>query len=796
MVSCEKSGELKSCKDPYCRRFTNSKFCPSHMEHELYHSSDCFKTTTKATLDTGSAKTTAKSQSQIDSFFHTPPTSSSASSSAKKKKTIEVEVLSVTAQNVNINKTFTVEKHPQARRRTITTSSKKTTARLEDEEGFEEDEDEEVTKKSRDTSKARARDTKKTCLLRVSEHPDSLVYNGGKLQCIVCNYATVGAHKSHTTNHLNSVNHQQNLETKKVALDSEAKLRVVTKKYFKDTGANGFATDEDMIHFRLLTLKAFLGIGLSFAAIDAMRPYLERNSRKSLTSSTNMRQLLPILIEEEFHTVMKELEGRDYLVIFDGTTKVGEVFCIVFRWVNPKTLEIEQRLVHLGKYAKSFDHNELCAATMTALGKYQAHQGTFQKRGNVVGFQKDRCSVNTLASTFLCQCYVKSRDLGCFSHTLTHVGEHFMVVLLKKFKEDLCGLMSSSHYMRNHWAKSLEESFNRPGNTRWWATWEVYFFYIGRWDDCVLCVLTSSGDGRVPDDGARINRLRAILTNPVTCALLKFEMGIVVLVGKMFVSATYLAEGDGPTALVVYDLVNNINIRCTSHLQNMSFPGADVIVQAYAEALLDEQQRRAAGLQPPAVAQAGAAGAQPVQFADIQAAKAFAQEAARSILRPAINYFNKKFDQINGALADQMKFYKILRYANPFAVQRSIASTQLDVAAFRQTLVSLDWFTIAEIDDIVGDLPLYIEAVSTDRLMPVSEEDELEHIVIFWKANKSNFGAFKEVFVAYALTFVPSSAAAERVFSILKRFFGNNQNSALEDYIEYSVMLSFNKRAF
>ena len=125
-----------------------------------------------------------------------------------------------------------------------------------------------------------------------------------------------------------------------------------------------------------------------------------------------------------------------------------------------------------------------------------------------------------------------------------------------------------------------------------------------------------------------------------------------------------------------------------------------------------------------------------------------------------------------------------------------IAANPFDVAAFRQSVVSLDWFTAAEIDAIVADIPTYIAAVSTAVLLPVSEDDELERIVIFWETNRYNFRAFKELFVAYALTFVPSSAAAERVFSILKRFFGNNQNSALEDYIEYSVMLSFNKRAF
>ena len=39
----------------------------------------------------------------------------------------------------------------------------------------------------------------------------------------------------------------------------------------------------------------------------------------------------------------------------------------------------------------------------------------------------------------------------------------------------------------------------------------------------------------------------------------------------------------------------------------------------------------------------------------------------------------------------------------------------------------------------------------------------------------------------------PSSAAAERVFSILNSYFGGDQVSSLEDYIESAVMLRYNR---
>ena len=44
----------------------------------------------------------------------------------------------------------------------------------------------------------------------------------------------------------------------------------------------------------------------------------------------------------------------------------------------------------------------------------------------------------------------------------------------------------------------------------------------------------------------------------------------------------------------------------------------------------------------------------------------------------------------------------------------------------------------------------------------------------------------------YVTLIQPSSAAAERVFSMLSNSFKSRQESALEDYIEASVMLQYN----
>jgi hypothetical protein len=41
--------------------------------------------------------------------------------------------------------------------------------------------------------------------------------------------------------------------------------------------------------------------------------------------------------------------------------------------------------------------------------------------------------------------------MACLSHTLKHPGDHFALKFLKKFKEDLCGLMHQSLAAAAYW---------------------------------------------------------------------------------------------------------------------------------------------------------------------------------------------------------------------------------------------------------------------------------------------------------------------------------------------------------
>jgi len=64
--------------------------------------------------------------------------------------------------------------------------------------------------------------------------------------------------------------------------------------------------------------------------------------------------------------------------------------------------------------------------------------------------------------------------------------------------------------------------------------------------------------------------------------------------------------------------------------------------------------------------------------------------------------------------------------------------------------------------------------------------------VLGWYKNHSGeIGAWAEASLI-AFSFTPSSAAAERVFSLLKALFGSSQDMALADYAQGSMMVRYN----
>ena len=140
--------------------------------------------------------------------------------------------------------------------------------------------------------------------------------------------------------------------------------------------------------------------------------------------------------------------------------------------------------------------------------------------------------------------------MGCFSHTLDHVGEKLNTGILNDFVKGWIGLFSHSPKTRLTRSTLTELSAPSYSTVRWWSRFEVTKQVHDAFGD-VSSFLSSSS---LPP--ASSGRLSAILNDPAKCRKLKIE--IVITVDTM-VAATYLLEGDGPLALVAYRQISKLH---------------------------------------------------------------------------------------------------------------------------------------------------------------------------------------------------------------------------------------------
>ena len=103
--------------------------------------------------------------------------------------------------------------------------------------------------------------------------------------------------------------------------------------------------------------------------------------------------------------------------------------------------------------------------------------------------------------------------------------------------------------------------------------------------------------------------------------------------------------------------------------------------------------------------------------------------------------------------------------------------THLQLTIFSSVLLLLN--VPATITGLKTELPSYKAAVEDIDL----SVDSLD----WWKRHEQKLPNWCSALVQ------PTSAAAERVFSLLQNSFSQRQSTSLEDYIETSIMLQYNR---
>ena len=151
---------------------------------------------------------------------------------------------------------------------------------------------------------------------------------------------------------------------------------------------------------------------------------------------------------------------------------------------------------------------------------------------------------------------------------------------------------------------------------------------------------------------------------------------------------------------------------------------------------------------------------------------------AKTCVQPAYCYFQTKFDN---DLKSALLAFKAARYFSPSKFSE-LKPTASDIDSLR-VLPFLDSTPV--IDGLKSELPMYLAAAED-----VSSQTDP---IAWWKSHEADLPNWAKV-CRLMLLVQPSSAASERVFSILSNSFSSQQESSLEDYIQLSVMLQYNNR--
>lgn len=562
---------------------------------------------------------------------------------------------------------------------------------------------------------------------RVTEYPgEHLKVSRGKLFCEACR-EILSVKRSTLANHITSSKH---LAGKKRLKGTESKQKDIAEalsKYNADNHLRGESNPEEHNVFRVKVVKAFLEAGICLSKLKFFRPILEEGNYQ-LADRRVMQDLIPFILDQERGKIKDEIDGKHVAVIFDGTTRLGEVLAVVLRVVNGWT--IQQRLVRLKFIKHSMKGEEVARELIQLLSTELGIHSHL-----LLAVMRDGASVNNVAMNTVSIVYPRVTDIGCFSHKLDHVGEKFNTPTLGVFSALWISLFAHSPKVKALWKEQTGRSMATSSKTRWWSRWEVLHQVLQQFGDVEPFLHNN------PDiSPATRSKLLQILSDPLENSRLKVELAVVIDLGKHFVEATYTLEGDGPLVVDCYETI--VKLRAVIHSNN--YPNTLAVIREFGQPPAIEQQWHTYALQ---------------------------------CVAPGIQYFHAKYGKDS---EKPLAVFKAARLFSPIRIHE-IQPTASDL----DQLKVFPFLDDPILPNLKTELPSY--------LAKASQVHGEFNILEWWKLHENELPNWAST-AKKVILIQPSSAAAERVFSLLNNSFNDKQHSCLEDYIESSIMLQYNSR--
>lgn len=502
--------------------------------------------------------------------------------------------------------------------------------------------------------------------------------------------------------------------------------------------------------------------GIPLAKLDDDVADFKRLMEKAVggpISVSHLREIIPDIRAHEVEKIKTELKGAGSFVsiIFDGTTDVCEIAAVIARWTD-KQFRPHQRLLAASFIEGSMNGRQLSAYLVHIL---------FTRYGldpnRIFAFVRDGAYVNNVATRTMMQFCTNAIDSTCASHTACLAGNNLSRVALplaSEFISKWSQMMSQSNIARQEWKELVGKSAKTKSMVRWGSEYSVardIMINFGSVED--LIGIDREFAANLRQDLRRILSVDVVNENGLSSKdSFRLELAAFNDIGEHIFSFVYDYEGDGFLSPFVYDKMVSVQTELTSIVINHDEMKCRNIM-AVARQIAGDNEARKAHL---------------IQMACDKGA------AAR-------DKFIDKFSNPNGSCFRVMQIYKGLTLLQP-KYMRSLP--QAEIRARIHTLCQhVPLFSqIPNFEQRLTDESVrYIELANQHRF-DGTDPHELAH---WWTLMRGDLPEWSIV-VSCAVLLVPSSAGAERVFSMITSMFDDDQDGALEDYKEASLMLRYN----
>jgi len=557
----------------------------------------------------------------------------------------------------------------------------------------------------------------------------------GHLACRPC-ARILKLKKSSIASHLKSTAHEDRTQAEQRNKSVQEAL-TLTVKASQQVATPGFVTlpEPDQV-FRLDLVRSFMQAGIplnKLASGSPMEQFLLRRTDHSIPSRATLSSLITPIRDSERESILRSVGENKVAVIFDGGCRLGEMLGIVLRYVDTSSWTIHQKLVSLATYTHTFNAAELAAELIDTL-TLKCKLGKKQ----VYAFMRDSAATNGAAMTIGESYFRHAIDMNCISHTLDHVGGHFRGALSDDVVSCFLSIMSHSTIAKAIWRDCFGKSPRSVSATRWWSRYEFACSVGIVWDKIDNFV---DAVRKAECSPAQVSILASVVEDLDKKTLVGRQLKVLSVVMLPFVKTTYNFEGDGFLLPLAFDELDNLISLCNS---------PNDVLRAAGETDLKD---------------------------------------SREWILPALSYFSKR---MNEDCASRLLVLRRARIFNPLRVLD--VGVKIDEIESLATIFPWLEFQNGLISQMIVEWAKYKSRAKDFAVPPgISFAERASMIWDWWMRQRVNLPAWSSAVALLALV-QPSSAAMERVYSIVRRQFDDKQTKSLMDYVEGSVMLEYNNR--